>query len=243
MPHYSSMRQVALNIKIFRYFRLPSRWFGAAPRVALTLTLAAAFHDGSCAAAAFAAAGGSSATARVDKVFGYYQDLRDFSADFQQVKVLRVEGMELRSRGTLTVSLGRSLLWNVTSPARMAVFLDGTTLQMRAGEGAGEKRTTYDLKSSGLSEKIADQMQELTALLAMDRVLLAKHYDLTPEPAGLLLTPHKPRQFARVRMRLASGRWIDRIEIDEASGDRLLLDFAPPTKVDRNWTDAWNKAG
>jgi outer membrane lipoprotein-sorting protein len=184
---------------------------------------------------------------KIDELFGYYQELKDFSAEFQQTKQLHAEGLELKSSGTLKVSLGRALLWDVEAPARLTVFLDASTLRVHAGEGKTATDTTYDLKTSAYSEKLAQGLKELTALLSMNKDEVAKGYDVAAEEkAGeapsLILTPKVPHQFKRVRMTVA-GRWIGRIEIDEASGDRLLLDFKPPQAAGTEWIGTWTKGG
>lgn len=182
--------------------------------------------------------------ARLDAIFEHYQSLKDFKADFKQVKQLTSEGLELKSNGTLTVSFGRALLWDVKAPGRLTVFLSPELLEIRAGEGARQTKNKYDLKSSAASEKIVESLKELTALLSMNREEVAKQYVVGSEGEALTLTPKKPRQFARVRMTPfasanAKAPWIDRIDIDEVSGDKLLLDFDAPVKSDTQWIDAW----
>jgi outer membrane lipoprotein-sorting protein len=182
--------------------------------------------------------------AEIDKLFGYYQELKDFSAEFQQTKQLHEEGLELKSKGTLKVSLGHALLWDVQSPAKLTVFLDASTLRVHAGEGKTATDTVYDLKTSTYSEKLAQGLKELTALLSMNKDEVAKGYDVGAEPSGaLILTPKVPKQFARVRMTTASGKWIGRIEIDEASGDKMLLDFDAPRHAGTEWIGTWTKGG
>ena len=101
----------------------------------------------------------------------------------------------------------------------------------------------YALHGGEYSEKIAENLHELTALLAMDRVELAKTYDLTEAAGVMALTPKVPRQFARVTMALGDASWIKRIEIEERSGDRMVLDFEAPRAADASWVEAWAKSG
>jgi hypothetical protein len=197
----------------------------------LTLALAAAETLGAPAARA----------SPLDRVFSYYQNLKDFSATFRQTKTLAAEGLTLKSSGVLRVSLGRALLWSVEEPAPLAVFLDAERLVLRSGAGNKATTTAYDLKTSSFSEKIAASMKELTALLAMDRVALTASYDVADREGGLVLTPRHPRQFKRVRMAVQPGAapWINGLAIDELSGDRMDLSFAAPVKGDSRWMEAW----
>lgn len=181
--------------------------------------------------------------ARLDSIFEHYQGLKDFKAGFQQVKHLAAEDLELKSNGTLTVSFGKALLWDVQTPGRLAVFLSPQVLEIRAGEGSRQTKNSYDLTSPGHSEKIVESLKELTALLSMNRDEVAKQYTVGSDANALTLTPKVPRQFAKVRMiPETDGKWLDRIDISEVSGDTLVLDFDTPVKTDTQWIDAWKAA-
>jgi len=173
------------------------------------------------------------------QMYSYYQGLKDFSADFQQTKTLKVEDVELKSSGTLKVSLGRALLWDIKSPGRLSVFFDQSLLRIRSGEGATATTATYDLKTGNYSEKITANMRELTALLAMDKAAMADQYTVTADGQQLNLQPKKIRQFLQVSMRVAKAGWIASIKIAEVSSDQMLIEFAAPQKTDTKWIETW----
>lgn len=193
-----------------------------------------------------AASSGRAEPAAMDKVFKYYQDLKTFDANFKQTKLLSQEKLELKSEGTLRVSLGHGLLYEIKSPGRLTVFLDQDKLEIHAGEGAAATVSRYALSGGEYSEKIAENLHELTALLAMNRQELAKTYEVTEDkatPGTLALTPKVARQFSRVVMVVEPAAWIKRIEIEERSGDRMVLDFEAPRPADAGWVKAWAKSG
>lgn len=179
----------------------------------------------------------------IDKLFKHYQDLKVFEADFKQKKLLRQEDLELESSGTLHVALGKALLYEVKAPGRLAVFLDDQALEIRSGDGKKATKSRYELQGGAYSEKIADNLKELTALLAMDRAALDKSYTVTAEPGKIVLTPVRPRQFVRVVMTLGSGLWLRRLDIEERSGDQMVLDFAEPKATGTQWIETWKKSG
>lgn len=181
----------------------------------------------------------------VDRIFQYYQGLASFEVDFTQSKTLRAEGITLDSRGALRVALGRALLYEIKAPGRLAVFLDDQALEVRSGVGAKATRSRYLLKGGEYSEKIAENLKELTALLAMNRAQLDQAYKVSEEPGRLLLVPAVPKQFVKVVMTVEAGAspWIKRIEIEEKSGDQMALEFEAPRKSDARWIEAWQKSG
>jgi outer membrane lipoprotein-sorting protein len=181
--------------------------------------------------------------ADLDETFAFYRELRDFRADFQQTKRLESEGLELRGRGTLHVSLGKALLWDVVAPARLTIFLDDRQLAIRSGEGKAASETRYDLTKPGYSQKIAENVRDLAALLAMNHAEVEGRYTVKDEKGTLTLTPKTPRQLARIQLHPSAGNWIQRLTIEEVSGDRLTFDFERPEKIDATWTAQWNKGG
>ncbi len=181
--------------------------------------------------------------AAVDKLFKHYQDLKTFEANFKQKKQLKLEGLELASSGSLHVALGKALLYEIKAPGRLAVFLDADNLEIRSGPGPKETRNKYALKGGEFSEKITENIKELTALLAMDRTELDKTYAVTEEQGKLVLTPANPKQFVRVVMTLGGGTWIQRIEIEERSGDSMGLEFEEPKATGTGWIETWQKSG
>jgi hypothetical protein len=187
------------------------------------------------------------AASPVDRIFDFYRSLKTFTADFEQVKTLKAEGLTLKSSGRLTVTLGSALLWEIRKPAHLAVFVGRERLVIQSGDGAAQKTTTYALKAAAYSEKLAEGLRELTPLLAMDRAALEERYTVTDSYAPahptmqITLRPKTVRQFSKVDLVRADGydAWIESIYIDEASGDTMRLTFAKPVKGDASWADAW----
>lgn len=188
----------------------------------------------------FVACGALAKPASLDGTFAFYQSLKTFTADFAQEKALKAEGRTLKSSGRLTVTLGDALLWEIQKPAHLAVFVDRAKLEVHSGDGKAAKVTTYDLKDAAYSEKLAENLRELTALLAMDRATLEARYTTTVEGAKITLTPKTVRQFSKVVLTQADAApWIAAIAIDEVSGDTMRLTFAKPAPGDARWSDAW----
>lgn len=180
----------------------------------------------------------------LDRVVKYYQDLKDFSAEFQQDKILAAEDLTLKGRGLLHVSLGRALLWEVVEPAPLAVFVGADQLKIRAGSGAARKDSTYDLKQGRYSEKLAASMRELTSLLVLDFTALRRTYKVTESATTVTLVPLATHAFQSVVMTIADGHWIARIAITERSGDTLDLVFRRPVAAPSDqWIAAWTKNG
>jgi hypothetical protein len=176
-------------------------------------------------------------------LFARYRRLGAFTADFKQTKELKLEGLTLKASGTLSVAMGRAVLWQIREPAPLAVFVDGRKLRIESGAGATAAVAVYDLKAAGYSEKIAESMRELTSLLSLDYDKVNESYQIAADGGVVTLTPRKQHQFSKVRIVVKDGRTIARIEIDELSGDRLLLDFAAPKPTDTRWVDSWTARG
>ncbi|MDR1709862.1 MAG: outer membrane lipoprotein carrier protein LolA [Candidatus Accumulibacter sp.] len=147
-------------------------------------------------------------------------------AEFVQEKRMAAMKRPLVTRGRLVFSRTHGVLWQIESPYRMTYVLNETRLVEIAADGA---RRTREAREAPGFERV-DRV--FRAMLGANPEALREHFDAAGRiDAGRWTLDLKPRgpaaQFIE-SMRLAGGRFVERIEIEEAGGDAAAIDFLHP---------------
>jgi outer membrane lipoprotein-sorting protein len=143
-------------------------------------------------------------------------------ADFTQEK--RIQGMTrpVTSEGRLLFSRDQGVLWQIERPYRAAYLLTGTHMIEVAADGT--RRAVAVADQPGLAEV----SRVFRAVLGADTAALAEQFRI--EAAGTLarwqlrLTPRADAlKKAIPQIVLSGGEFLERVELDEAAGDRTLI--------------------
>ena len=161
----------------------------------------------------------------VEAFMSGFRELKGFEARFVETKTMALLSVPLRTEGRLYFSSPAALLRVVERPQPARVLVTPTTVTMRAG---GQTQRV-DLASQPEARSL---VSSLLSLLSGDLKALKKTYQVAYEtgPDGrwsLVLNPRNERVAALVeQMRFDGvGRSVERITIDEASGDRAVTEI------------------
>ena len=179
--------------------------------------------------AACLAGSAPAAALELDAVLGLLAAVPAAKNSFTETKHSALLSAPLVLKGTLAYERPDRLEKNVLSP------YDERTV-IAAGAVTVENRTLKQTRtfSLGSSAAVAALVESMRATLAGDRASLERHYKLKLEgqlDAWVLeLAPRDRRVAAFVRqIQIAGARErIQRIEVEEASGDRSIMLIAPP---------------
>jgi Outer membrane lipoprotein carrier protein LolA len=147
--------------------------------------------------------------------------------EFEQQRTLRGAKRALVSRGEFLILRDRGVLWRTREPVASSLVI--TTSAVRAIGADGHVQQQLDAaRVPGLKEFT----QLMLALLAGDLGALATQFRLDGELHGeqgwvLVLEPLVPAVAAQMaRVRVEGERFVQRVTIDEAGGDRVQIRFS-----------------
>jgi len=147
--------------------------------------------------------------------------------EFRQEK--RVTGFKqpLRSQGAFLLARDQGVIWTTTRPFPSEVVLTRDRILSRQADGS--TRVELDGRQQPALRAVNETM---FALMTGDTRALSERFDVQAEAVGaqdwrLTLTPRSgtlARAFKRIA--LQGGRHVRQVELEEASGDRTLLEFS-----------------
>lgn len=144
-------------------------------------------------------------------------------ADFTQVRTLAALSRPLKSGGSLVMARNRGVIWSVARPLSMTYVMGPKGLMMVDGEGRRERKSARDLPVVGQMGRIFQSMVE------GDWKALESHFTVkgtgTPARWEVVLSPTSATAGFLKRIQLSGGRYVERILIDEAAGDRMEITF------------------
>ncbi|MBS1961834.1 MAG: outer membrane lipoprotein carrier protein LolA [Bdellovibrionales bacterium] len=180
-----------------------------------------------------------SETALAEKL-RFYASIKTLETDFHQVKDLRDLGMQMKSEGRLTLRRPDAVIWEVRKPARVKVELDSKGIRITSGEGKSATVQTFsssEMSAQMQKDKATSSLHDLVAWLKLDAHALSEQYAITTTgtdargQSRFVFTPKKPGPFASMEMELAKAGHLAKLVLNEASGDRMTLEFARPKVV------------
>ncbi len=181
-----------------------------------------------------AAAAPLSSTALAERLH-LYQSICRLDTTFSQVKRFKQMAMKLESRGSLHVERPSGFEWKVTEPSPLSVSLRGGILKITSGVGKSAETQVFKLETFG-EANASRELRSLTSLMAwlsMDAAKLAAVYrvEATGDDFTFIPKDASASPFVQLNLRLAKSGALERLEIEERSGDSVSLTFAPPKVV------------
>ncbi|WP_454831026.1 outer membrane lipoprotein carrier protein LolA [Pseudoxanthomonas wuyuanensis] len=146
--------------------------------------------------------------------------------DFQQQKQVAGFSKPLRSQGRFVLSREHGVLWSTLKPFASEVVLTRDRILSRQRDGS--TRVELDGRQQPALRAVNEMM---FALMSGDVAALAPRFSSTvealPEQGWRLTLTPQPGPLARSfkRIRLQGDRYVRQVEIEEANGDRSLLEF------------------
>lgn len=146
--------------------------------------------------------------------------------DFQQQKQMTGFSKPLRSEGNFVLSRDHGVLWNTLKPFPSEMVLTRDRILSRQRDGS--TRVELDGRQQPALRAVNEMM---FALMSGDVAVLAPRFsskvEALPEQGWRLTLTPRPGPLARSfkRIRLRGDRHVRQVEIDEANGDRTVLEF------------------
>jgi len=144
-------------------------------------------------------------------------------ADFTQVRTLAALSRPLKSSGSLVMARDRGVIWSVARPLSMTYVMGPKGLLMVDGEGRRERRSARDLPVVGQLGRIFQSMVQ-GDWKALESQFAVKGSG-TPAKWEVELAPTAGAAGFLKRITLSGGRYVERIVLLEASGDRMEIAF------------------
>jgi outer membrane lipoprotein-sorting protein len=188
-------------------------------------------------------------SAAIDRIIHFYQELKDFSSEFKQVKSLSKLGIELPSSGLLRVKTQKLFVWDVTEPSFLRIAFDGQKLHLWQGNpdkrSSAQSPQSWDLQKD-LPQSVRDNFFFLTALLTMNEKIFAKNFELSseiPQKEAIVFIPKRSMLFSKITMTAHPDGYIQSILMQEKAGDTIQLNFSKPKPLNSKWSESWQKSG
>jgi len=152
-------------------------------------------------------------------------------AEFVQEKTMAAFKKPLVTRGHLVFAQSQGIIWDIEAPLRLTYVLGEDRIVEIGADGRSQAKTALDVPGLAQVGKV------FRALLGAQAGTLAEIFTIVPEGTTeawrLVLTPKAGPlgQYLR-QIQLAGGRHVERIRIDEASGDATTIGFRNTTEDD-----------
>lgn len=157
--------------------------------------------------------------------------------DFAQTRTLAALSRPLRSSGSMVLARDQGVIWAVRRPLAITYVIGPKGLLVVDGDGRKERRTAREAPMVAQLGKVFQALAQ-GDLGILDGLFTAVGSG-TPErwQVDLLPTAGSGAGAFVKRIRLDGGRFIDRVRLEEAAGDRMELAFSNQ-KVDAPLTPA-----
>lgn len=148
--------------------------------------------------------------------------------NFNQTKVIKKIGREIKSSGTFIVSVDDGVLWNTQKPFKSSMAITKSGIVQTAANG---KKSVVAAGSNATFEQVSSLM---TSLFNGDSDALNQNFDIefigSTENWNVNLTPKDAsvRSFIDV-IEMAGGKSIDTMVLHEPSGDFTKYEFSNQT--------------
>ena len=143
--------------------------------------------------------------------------------DFTQTRTLAALSRPLKASGSLVLARDQGVIWALKRPVAITYVMGPKGLMVVSADGRKDHRTARE------APMVAQLGQVFQALIQGDLKGLETYFTVTgsgtPERWELVLLPRPQAAAFLKRVQLSGGRVIDRIRLEEASGDRMELVF------------------
>jgi hypothetical protein len=167
----------------------------------------------------------------------HLKDAARVHLDFAQTRTLAALSRPLRSSGSMVLARDQGVIWAVRRPLSITYVIGPKGLLVVDGDGHKERRTAREAPMVAQLGKVFQALAQ-GDLGILDGLFTAAGTG-TPERWQVELLPKAGSGAASFvqRIRLDGGRFIDRVRLEEAAGDRMELVFSNQ-KVDAPLTPA-----
>ena len=155
--------------------------------------------------------------------------------EFTQTRTLAALSRPLKTTGRMVLDRDHGVIWQVRKPLNLTYVVGPKGMLEVGPDGKAKQRSAKDVPM------VAQMGRIIQALLQGRWSALDDYFTMKGEGSAerwkILLTP-KPQTAAFLKgVQVSGGRFIDRIHVDEASGDGMELLFERP-KTDEPLSDA-----
>lgn len=160
-----------------------------------------------------------------------YQTLHTLSTSFHQTKFLQEMGIELKSEGKMELIRPDKVVWKVTSPSPLELVLDKRLLSMTMGTGTSKKTEQFSLDGP-LDPSVSKSLFSLIAWLKVDVPVIQESYtifEIDKRTFKCVPKEDKLGVFQSLTLFLHKKGHLEKLFIEEKSGDRIELRFSTPT--------------
>ena len=167
----------------------------------------------------------------------HLKDAAVVHVDFTQVRTLAALSRPLKASGSLVLARDLGVIWSLRHPAVLTYVMGPKGLKVITADGR------RDRKASREAPVVAQLGRVFQSLIQGDLKGLEAYFTVsgkgTPQRWEVTLLPRPQTEAFLRRVQLSGGRVIERIRIEEASGDHMDLTFehadlaAPLTEDDQ----------
>ena len=168
----------------------------------------------------------------LDKIAAARASLKTLVAPFTQVRQIGLLASEVKSTGELTLVRPDKLRWEILPPDSVTYWILPDGLYMRSG--------SHDkaVKAPPNAGKFGAVLGDILAFTGGDLKKLGDRYDLSvPSKDGGITLVAVPRAadlkkiVSRIETKTNADYWgVSRVTIEEASGDKSVIDFGPAVR-------------
>lgn len=146
--------------------------------------------------------------------------------DFVQTRTLAALSRPLKSSGSLVLSRDQGVIWQVKKPLSLLYVVGSQGILELGADGKKKVTTSKDVP-------VIAQMGRILKSLLQGRWSAVEDYftvkaEGRPEKWEVTLTPRAQTAAFLQRVQVMGGRFIERVRVVEASGDRMELAFERP---------------
>ncbi len=177
-----------------------------------------------CAAALFAGGPPAASADTLSRIGAQIERYPVLRAEFVQSKQMAAMKRPLLTRGRLTFSRQRGVLWRIEQPYRITYLLGETRIVEIAADGVRRVRETGEVPG------LAQVGRVFRAMLGANGAALREYFDIAVQGDAtrwtIELTPRQAQLAQYLSgMTLSGGRFVEEIRIVETGGDRTQIRF------------------
>jgi outer membrane lipoprotein-sorting protein len=168
----------------------------------------------------------------LDRIAAARASLKTLVAPFSQVRAIGLLASEVKSTGELTLVRPDKLRWEILPPDSVTYWILPDGLYMRTAS------SDKAVKAPNNAGKFGAVLGDILAFTGGDLKKLGDRYDLSvPSKEGgitLVAVPRAPelkKIVSRIETKTNADLWgVSRVTIEEASGDKSVIDFGPAVR-------------
>lgn len=160
-----------------------------------------------------------------------YQSIASLDVTFKQTKILKNLDLQLKSEGRLQIfRTQHRIIWQIFKPSPVVVQLDQKEIRIESGVGKDLQKQVFKI-SDAPSDKATQSIRSLVTWLNLDATALAEQYSifaLKTKAYRFIPKEKSISPFQGLDMYLAEDGQLNRLVMNELSGDSLDIEFGKP---------------